>query len=74
MNFPRSRYTKWTPAREQELTERWNSGATVPVIADAMGVTHKAVYKKVWTLRSRGAEKRKPGRPRKNPATKGGST
>lgn len=62
----RQPYTKWTPERERELTKLWNDGARVNIIADVLGVTLKAVYKKVWTLRGRGGvEKRKTGRPRK---------
>mgnify|MGYP001579235250 CR=1 FL=1 len=63
--LPRRRYTRWTPDREKHLTDLWNGGAKVPAIATALGVTLKAVYKKVWTLRGRGVEKLKAVRPRK---------
>jgi len=68
VQIPRRRYTRWTLDREKHLTELWNGGAKVPAIAAALGVTLKAVYKKVWTLRGRGIEKRKAGRPRKEKA------
>lgn len=61
----RQPYTKWTPERERDLTKLWNDGARVATIAESLGVTLKAVYKKVWTLRGRGVEKRKAGRPQK---------
>ena len=63
--IPRRRYTIWTPEREKQLTTLWNAGSKVPAIADALQVTHRAVYMKVWTLRGRGVEQRKAGRPRK---------
>ena len=68
VQIPRRRYTRWTLDREKHLTDLWNGGAQVPAIATALGVTLKAVYKKVWTLRGRGIEKRKAGRPRKEKA------
>lgn len=69
--IPRHRYTKWTPARTAELTRLWNARRRVIDIAAALGTSPKAVYKKVWTLRNRGAEahKRKAGRPRKEEKT-----
>lgn len=63
----RHRYTKWTPARTLELTRLWNDGGRVSDIAEALGVTPKSVYKKVWLMRhSRNSVvKRTAGRPRK---------
>lgn len=65
----RHRYTKWTPARAAELTRLWNDGGRVADIAATLGVTLKAVYKKVWLMRHiqrmQDVTKRRAGRPRK---------
>src|SRR5260370_5077466 len=37
-------YTSWTPERLQLLKDMWSRGDSLPAIAEALGVTIKAVY------------------------------
>src|SRR5258708_36791694 len=67
-------YTSWTPERLQLLKDMWSRGDSLPAIAEALGVTIKAVYeirfkyrlpvRKITPSRPSRLAKRVRGRPR----------
>src|SRR5258708_9441205 len=67
-------HTSWTPERVQLLKDMWSRGDSLPAIAEALGVTIKAVYgirfkyrlpvRKITSRRPSRLAKRVRGRPR----------